>query len=234
MTQLRFPIFCCVLGLVCWGCAAASSPPPSPPALQLKTFYYIGAMGVHLKGQPDAASPDTGTVKLNEKVQSLKRQGSWFQVRTASGQEGWANERDLKLNPVSDFYVRRWGVRLRQAPQGRAKTVERLRPNDQVKLLDQNDQGWARVTNTRSQKTGWLEMSDLATDRVVVHRRYRSKSGKKGTASPASGPAPAETQPEPASPPPGGILTPAPAQAAPPPAKAPAVRKQRPELFEPF
>ena len=46
--------------------------------------------------------------------------GGWFLVRTAGGQEGWANDRDLSLQPVSRLYVRRWGVHLRQAPgQGR-------------------------------------------------------------------------------------------------------------------
>jgi uncharacterized protein YgiM (DUF1202 family) len=194
----------------------------------VETYYYVGVKEIKLKTQPDPAAADAATVKLNERVQSLKRQGGWFLVRTAGGQEGWANDRYLKLDPVSDFYVRRWGVRLRQAPEGRAKTVDRLRLNDQVKLLEQNDQGWARVTNSRSQKTGWLEMNDLSTDKTVVRRRYK-KPGQAEPATPETGAPPEEP---PAAPAP-GILTPAPAQAAPPP-KAPAPRKQRPELFEPF
>jgi uncharacterized protein YgiM (DUF1202 family) len=231
MVRLRFLICCCFLSVAFWGCAGEPTPPPSPPALEVETYYYIGVKELHLKGQPDAAAPDTATVKLNARVKSLKRQGSWFQVRTAAGQEGWANERDLKLAPVNDFFVRRWGVRLREAPQGRANTVEKLRLNDQVRLLEQNNQGWARVTNSRSQKTGWLEMHDLSTEKAVVHRRIK-KPGRAEPATPDAG-APPETQP---SAPPGpapGVLTPAPAQAAPPP-KAPAPRKQRPELFEPF
>jgi SH3-like domain-containing protein len=231
MSRVRFLVCCCFLGMVFWGCAEAPAPPPQAPPQALETFYYIGAKELKLKTKPDPAAADAGQVKLNERVQSLKRQGSWFLVRTAGGQEGWANERYLKLHPISDFYVRRWGVRLRKAPESRGKTVERLRLNDQVKLLDQNDQGWARVTNSRSQKTGWLEMSDLSTDKVVVRRRYR-KPGQAGTAAPEPG-APPEEQPAPAPGPAPGVLTPAPAQAAPPP-KAPAPRKQRPELFEPF
>jgi SH3-like domain-containing protein len=231
ISRLHLLICCGLLGLAFGGCAGEATPPPSRPALALETYYYIGVKELHLKGQPDAAAADTATVKLNERVQSLKRQGSWFQVRTASGQEGWANERDLKLSPVSDFFVRRWGVRLREAPQSRAKTVDRLRLNDQVKLLEQNGQGWARVTTSRSQKTGWLEMHDLSTQKVVVRRRHR-KPGQAEPATPATGAPPETAPPEPSSPAP-GVLTPAPAQAAPPP-KAPAPRKQRPELFEPF
>lgn len=228
MPRLRLLLCCISLGLILCSCGGAPTPAPSPPTQPLETYYYLGTMELQLKSQPDPASADVTQVKLNERLQSLKRQGSWFLLRTASGQEGWANERYLKLEPVSDFYVRRWGLRLREAPQGRAKTVDRLRLNDQVKLLEKNNAGWARVTNSRTQKTGWLEMQYLSTDKTVVRRRYR-KPGKAGTATPETGPPP-EEQP---APPAGGVLTPAPAQAAPPP-QAPAPRKQRPELFEPF
>jgi SH3-like domain-containing protein len=229
MSQLRFLMCCCFLGVAFWGCAEAPAPPSQAPQQALETYYYIGAKELHLKSQPDPSAPDTTLVRFNDRVQSLNRQGSWFRVRTAAGQEGWANERYLKLHPINDFYVRRWGVRLRKAPEGRAKTLERLRLNDQVRLLEQNGQGWARVTNSRSQKTGWLEMNDLSPEKTVVRRRVR-KPGQAGTATPESGAPPEEQPGQPQAP---GVLTPAPAQAAPPP-QAPAPRKQRPELFEPF
>ncbi|MFZ5451924.1 MAG: SH3 domain-containing protein [Thermodesulfobacteriota bacterium] len=228
--QLRLLVCCFSLGLVLCSCGGAPTPAPSPPAQAVETYYYLGTMELQLKSQPDPSSADVALVKLNERLQSLKRQGSWFLVRTAAGKEGWANERYLKLNPISDFYVRRWGLRLREAPQSRAKTVDRLRLNDQVKLLEQNNEGWARITNSRSQKTGWLEMQYLSTDKTVVRRRYR-KPGKAEPGTPDAGEPPEEA--EPAAPAPGGVLSPAPAQAAPPP-KAPTHRKQRPELFEPF
>jgi uncharacterized protein YgiM (DUF1202 family) len=227
MSPLWFLVCCCFFGAASWGCGGAAPSPAPPPQQAVETFYYLGVKELHLKSQPDPSAADTTLVRLNDRLQSLKRQGSWFQVRTAGGQEGWANERYLKLHPVNDFYVRRWGVRLRQSPEARGKTVDRPRLNDQVKLLDQNDQGWARVTNSRSHKTGWLEMNDLSPEKTVVRRRYH-KPGQTGTAAPGPG-APSEEQPAPAP----GVLTPAPAQAAPPP-KAPAPRKQRPELFEPF
>lgn len=226
--RLRLLICCLSLGLVLCSCGGAPTPAPTPTAQPVETYYYLGTMELQLKSQPDPSSADVAPVKLNDRLQSLKRQGSWFLLRTASGQEGWANERYLKLDPIKDFYVRRWGQRLRQAPQSRAKSVDRLRLNDQVKLLDQNNEGWARVTNSRTQKTGWLEMKYLSTDKTVVRRRYRRPS-KAGAATPETG-APPEEEPAPA---PGGVLSPAPAQAAPPP-KAPVHRKQKPELFEPF
>lgn len=232
ISRLRFLICCCLLGLTFGGCAAEPTPPPRP-VLELETFYYIGVKELHLKSQPDAAAADTATVKLNERVKSLKRQGSWFRVQTAAGREGWANERDLKLDPVSDFFVGRWGVRLREAPEGRARTVARLRLNDRVKLLELSDQGWARVNVSRTQETGWLEMQYLSTDRVVVRRRVR-KPGP-AEAAPAENGGPPEAPPvEPDAPAP--AVTPAPAEAAPPPPtpKAPGPRRQRPELFEPF
>lgn len=228
MSRLRFLIWWGSVCLAFCGCGGATTTTASPPSQELPTYYYVGVKEVHLKSFPDPSSSDTALVKLNERVQSLKRQGSWFLVRTAGAQEGWANDRDLKLDPVSDFYVRRWGVRLREAPEGRGRTVERLRLNDQVKLLEQNNQGWARVTTSRSQKTGWMEIDDLSTEKVVV--RHRAKKPGQAEAAPPDASAPPEEQTAP----PPGVLAPAPAEAAPPPPKAPAPRKQRPELFEPL
>jgi uncharacterized protein YgiM (DUF1202 family) len=212
----------------CGGCAGGAASAPAPPSLALTTYYYVGRTELNLKDQPDAAGQDTALVRLNEQVQMVQRRGAWFLVKAADGRQGWANEKYLELSPVTELYVRRWGVRLRTAPTGQAGTVERLRTNDTVKLQEQNNQGWARVTVPRTGSSGWLEMSDLASERVVVRRRLRRASqpaaSEPGTESPAAPESPS-------------LLAPAPAQAAPPPPK-PKVpwreRKTSPGLFEPF
>jgi uncharacterized protein YgiM (DUF1202 family) len=178
-------------------------------------------MQLTLKSAPDPASSDAGQLSLNDRVERLQRQGSWFQVRSTDGRQGWANDRDLSLRPVSDLYARRWGLRLKASPSDAAKTLARLRTNDQVKVLETNNQGWARVTVARDQSTGWLPLKDLSLEKVAVrhYRRAKTSAGKAGEEAP---PAPAG-------------LGPSQAEAAPPPAKkAPARPKTRPDMFEPF
>jgi SH3-like domain-containing protein len=225
----RLIILLAALTLV--GCAGPAPSPPLPH-LELPVNFYVGAIGLHLKASPDPSSADVALVRLNERVKKVKRSGAWFLVQANSGQEGWANEKNLELNKVSQLYVRQWGVRLRSTPAEKAKTVARLRLNDKVKLLEQNDQGWARVTVDRTQDPGWLELDDLSLDRVVVRRPAAHPS------QPVQG---AETSPVPLPP---TLLTPAPAEAAPPPpvsappqpepSPLPGHRKVKPEMFEPF
>jgi SH3-like domain-containing protein len=220
--ELRISLAFLLLGV--GGCAApgptvVSNPPP------VQTYYYVGTKELTIKATPDPAGANGAKVRLNERVQSLERRGAWFLVRTAGGQEGWVNDRDLTLQPVSRLYVRRWGVRLREAPDDRAGTLERLQSNDQVKILEQNDQGWTQVTVARTGNTGWVKSSDLSLDRVAVRRPVKKPS-----------------QPTPA---PTGlpVVTPSPAEAAPPPAEIappppatprPATGKAKPDRFEPF
>lgn len=215
------------LGLALWGCASGGGATPAPVTrVEQPVMYYVSAMQLTLKSAPDPASADAGQVSLNDRVERLERQGSWFKVRTADGREGWANDRDLSLRPVSDLYARRWGLSLKDSPSGAAKTVARLRTNDQVKVLETNNQGWARVTVARTRNTGWLEIKDLSPDKVVV-RRYRK--AKTAAGKPDEEAAVEEAPPAPA------VLGPGKAEAAPPPAKkAPGKPKTRPDMFEPF
>jgi len=224
-----------VLGL--WGCATPEPVKVETAPVERATFFYVGAMELPLKSAPEPGSSTAATVTLNERVQQVERRGSWFLVRSEDGRQGWANDRDLDLRPVSDLYVRRWGVSLRSEPQGSSKSLARLRTNDQVTLVEKNPQGWAKITVARTGNTGWLELKDLSLNKVAVRRVIRAKSGA-GAAAPEaeetveSG----ATTPEapPASP---GVLAPKAAEAAPPPAKpatTPAPRKAKPGMFEPL
>jgi SH3-like domain-containing protein len=217
------------LGLGLWGCAAGETVRVEPPKVERPVYFYVGVMELDLKSAPDPASSNTSRVTLNERVEKLERGGSWFQVRTADGRTGWANERNLKLDPITDFYVKRWGVRLRKAPQG--KTITRLRLNDQVKLLEKDASGWARVTVARTQGSGWLELQYLSPERVVVRRVRRAKPGQAETTEATE----AEAAPEPEKPGAPSGLGPGAAEAAPPPGETvPRRPKPRPEMFDPF
>jgi uncharacterized protein YgiM (DUF1202 family) len=216
-----------------WGCAASEPVKVAAPVEERPTFYYVGAMELSLKSAPDPASSDTGQLSLNDRVQQLKRQGSWFLVRSDDGRQGWANDRDLKLRPVTDLYVRRWGVRLRGAPQEGGKSLGRLRANDQVTLVDKDSQGWARVTASRLNATGWVQLKDLSLTKVAVRRVRRVKAGEAASATEETvepGAAPPGEAPAP-----GPSLGPKPAEAAPPPGEtAPAPRRAKPGMFEPL
>jgi SH3-like domain-containing protein len=207
------------------GCATPGSTPVSAPP-QTPTYYYVGARELTLKATPDSAGADGALVRLNERVQSLERRGGWFLVRTAGGQEGWVNDRDLNLQPVNRLYVRRWGVHLRQAPDEQAKSLERLQTNDQVKILEQNDQGWTRVTVARTGNIGWVKSPDLSQDRVAVRRPVKKRS--QPTPAPAGLPMVTPSSAEAAPPPPAEIAPP------PPSTPRPGTGKAKPDRFEPF
>jgi hypothetical protein len=227
------------LALGVLGCATAEPVRVEAP-VERATYFYVAEMELSLKSSPEETGSDTAKVALNDRVQQLERRGSWFLVRTDDGRQGWANERNLALRPVSDLFVRRWGVRLRAAPGDKGKGVAQLRQNDKVQLLEKDPQGWAKVTVARTGNTGWLELRDLSTAQVVVRVR-RAKPGEPEKAAPAPGEAPAaaeppaEAAPAPEKPAAAPLLAPKPAEAAPPPAKtAPAPRKAKPGMFEPF
>lgn len=149
-----------------------------------------------------------------------------------------APSRWTQLSSAPIMYVRRSGLRLREAPERRARSIERLRVNDQVKLLEQNPQGWARVGVERTRRTGWIEMRYLSPTRVA-YRPKRKPAAPKGAEEAsekgegAQVEAPAGTPEEKKGV--GSILGPAPAEAAPPPAeKTIPVPTAKPEMFEPF
>jgi len=228
MNNIRLIALSVVLGLGLWGCATGETAKVEAPPVERTTYYYVKAMNVSLKSAPNADSSDTGKANINEQVQVLKRSGGWFQVQAKDGSQGWINDRDLALQPVDEFYVRRWG-RLRSAPESRSKSVARLRVNDRVKLLEANPGGWARVTVDPTGNTGWIELDNLSTSKVAVRRYRRTSKGSAKTDEAEEGPAAAEKAP------PGPALGPKAAEAAEPPAKkAPPKRKVRPEMFDAF
>jgi SH3-like domain-containing protein len=218
------------LGLGVWGCATPG-PTVAPTPVEREAYFYVGAKELDLRTAPEPQSSVSAQVTLNERVKKIDQSPKgWFKVETADGRTGWASEKYFKLDQVLDFYVSRW-VRLRAAPDNRAKSVARLRVNDQVKLLDPHPrQGWAQVQAQRDQQTGWIELRYLSLDRVVVRRRIR----RAPTAAPekaAEEAAPETAEEAPAKP---SILAPAPAKAAPPAKKTPPARKARPEMFDRF
>jgi uncharacterized protein YgiM (DUF1202 family) len=229
MNSGRWMVLSVVLVLGLWGCATGETARVAPPPVERPVYYYVGGMKVTLKSAPDPNSSDTGQVAINERVQMLKRSGSWFLVQAKNGSQGWVSEKYMALGPVADFYVRSWG-RLRSTPASGGKSVARLRVNDRVKLLETNAAGWARVTVDRLGKTGWIEMNNLSTSKVAV-RRYRRPS--KGAAKTEEGEAAGEAPPEVETPASG--IGPKPAEAAEtPPKKAPPKRKVKPEMFDAF
>ena len=226
-----------IMVLALWGCATPE-PVKAPPKMEIKSSFYVGALELTLKKAADPQSADAARLTLNEQVALVEKgPAGWLLVRAADGRQGWANEKYLKLRPLSDFYVRRWGTPLRATPEDRGKTIAKLRPNDQVRLLNRNAQGWAQVEVGRIQNTGWVELKNLSTEKVVVRRRPATpgKAGGKATAPEAAEAPGEEPAPVEAAPPAPSIIGPKPAEAAPPPAKKePGRPKVRPEIFEPF
>jgi uncharacterized protein YgiM (DUF1202 family) len=234
MNNRRWMVLCMVLGLGLWGCATAETARVEAPPVERPTSYYVGAMEVSLKSAPNPDSSDTGKVTINQQVKTVKRSGAWFLVQANDGSQGWVNDRDLALQPVADFYVRRWG-RLRSAPQSGSKSIARIRVNDRVKLLETNPGGWARVTVDRTGNTGWVELDNLSTSKVAVRRYRRPSKGAAKTGEAEEAPAAAGAPPPADQPPAAPGLGPKPAEAAEKPAKKPAPqRKVRPEMFDAF
>lgn len=146
---------------------------------------------------------------------------------------GWTQQSQATI-----MYVRRSGLRLREAPERGGRTLARLRLNDQVRLLERNPYGWARVEVERTQSMGWLEMRYLSPTRVAYRPKRKPAAPKE--AEEASEESEAAQVEAPAAAPEekkgvGSILGPAPAEAAPPPAKKDIpVPTAKPERFEPF
>jgi uncharacterized protein YgiM (DUF1202 family) len=229
MNSGRWMALIMVLGLGLWGCATGETARVAPPPVERTVYYYVGGTNVTLKSAPDPSSSDTGKVVVNERVKMVKRSGSWFLVQANNGAQGWVSEKYMALEPVSNFYVRRW-ARLRSGPASQGKSVARIRVNDRVKLLETNAAGWARVTVDRLGKTGWIEMDNLSTSKVAV-RHYR-RSGK-GGAKTEGGESAAEAPP--AGEAPASGIGPTSAEAAETPAKKAAPkRKVKPEMFDAF
>lgn len=235
MVVLRVWLIGMLMGLGVWGCATAEPVSVAPPPVELKSYFFVGAMELSLKSKPAADSSDTGQLTLNQRVEMVEKgPAGWLLVRTADGRQGWANERHLKLDPISQLYVRRWGLRLRATPDARGKSVTRLRANDRVKLLDQVPTQWAHVTLERTQASGYVELRHLSVDRVTI--RYR-KPTRGVAAKPGEEPSEEEAAAEAAeeAPAPPSAVGPAPAEAAAPPKKkTPAHRKAKPGMFDPF
>ncbi len=223
-----------LLGLGFCGCATSGGPAAvTPPPTEYKSYFYVGAIELALKSNPEASAPDSTRLTLNERVEMVEKgSAGWMLVRTADGRQGWANERDLKLSPISQLYVRRWGVRLKASPNAGGKSVARLRANDTVKLLDETPTQWAHISVDRTQAAGWVELSNLSVDRVTI--RYR-KSTRGTAAKPSEEPTEEEAAAAEEAPAPSSGIGPAPAEAAPPPKEAPPThRKAKPGMFDPF
>jgi SH3-like domain-containing protein len=226
-------IFLLIVALGFIGCAVAKERVAAPRE-EIKVYFYVGAEELALKKTPDYGGVDVGTVKLNDRVQKVEYgEAGWFLVRTADGRQGWINERYLKVDPVSELFVRRWGVRLKAEPEKASKSLSRLRANDLVRLLEKPLQGWVKVTVARTQETGWLEMRDLAVKRVVFRpvRRKPAAAAEKEEAEEPGDPQMEAEELQPSLP----KLAPSPAKAEPPPVEeAPGRPKVKPEIFEPF
>lgn len=240
MSFSRQLIILLILGLGFCGCATSGGPATvAPPPTEYKSYFYVGAIEMALKSNPEASAPDSSRLTLNERVEMVEKgSAGWMLVRSADGQQGWANERDLKLSPISQLYVRRWGVRLKASPDAGSKSVTRLRANDTVKLLDETPSQWAHISVDRTQAAGYVELRNLSVDRVTIRYRKstRSTAAKPGQ-EPAKEEAEAEAEAEAAEEAPAStsVIGPAKAEAAPPPAeKAPAHRKAKPGMFDPF
>ncbi len=143
-----------------------------------------------------------------------------------------------ELAPPSEYYVRRWGARLRETPDSRGKVVDKLRLNDRVKKLYEIPAGWAKIYVERTERTGWIELQYLSTKRIATRPPKREpaaepEEAEKTTPEKVEEAPPEETAPKVTEglPPPPALLTPAPAEAAPPPPQKP---KAKPEMFEPF
>jgi uncharacterized protein YgiM (DUF1202 family) len=232
MNTGRWMALSLVLGLGLWGCATGETARVEAPPVERPVYYYVGDLNVTLKSAPAPQSSDTGRLTVNERVKMVKRSASWFLVQAPDGSQGWVSEKYMALQPVADFYVRRWG-HLRSAPESRSQSLARLRVNDRVKLLETNQAGWARVTADRSGKTGWIETDNLSIRKVAVRRYRRPSKGAAKAGSAEEGPAAAGEAPA------GGVTPSGPgpkaAEAAETPAKqTPAKPKARPEMFDAF
>jgi uncharacterized protein YgiM (DUF1202 family) len=231
-------MFSLALSLGVWGCAAPEPARVAPP-VETPVQFYLGALDLHLKSAPDPGSQDGARVSLNERVQSLERgAGGWFLVRAADGRQGWVSDKFLKVDPVTNLYVRRWGAKLQATPDDRGKTLQRLRANDEIQLLDPQPKDFARVTLGRTQDTGWVKVDDLSMARVVVKarkRRVAAPAGSSRAAEEAEESQAEEAADAPVAPAKPSVLGPPAAEAAPPPGdKQPARPKAKPGMFDPF
>lgn len=138
-----------------------AAPPPKP--VKAKSYFYVAVKSLKLRLQPLATAAVVRTLRLNDLVEKLEEnpQG-WIKVRRPDGDAvGWVVGRYLSASPDEAqakpyYYVAVPSLRLRLQPSLTAEVVKKLRLNDQVQKLEQDDQGWFKVRQPGSGDLGWV------------------------------------------------------------------------------
>lgn len=102
--------------------ACSKAPEPAP----VLGHAYIGPATLQVRAELAARSPLVATVKHGERVEIIGRRRRFYEIRTASGAEGWVDGRQL-LSPLSMEQLTNLARQVENAPgQGRATVFDTL------------------------------------------------------------------------------------------------------------
>lgn len=145
---------------------------------------YVSAPQAILRDQVAAVYKKTGSLKNGEAVQILERERRFARVRTASGDEGWVEQRALVSQQVYDrcqkLAQQEQNSPVQATGTTRNDTNIHLEPNREAEHLYQLDQG-SKVSILR-RATGEKKLPGAPTRRVAPEKT--EKTDKKGESQP--------------------------------------------------
>ena len=138
--------------------ACAASPPPPKPE-----FSYVTPIVTYLRECPRPDCKEVAEVHKGEQVEVLEKQeGGWQMVRgLPSNKQGWIRSELLGPTPIvtENYYITANDVPLRDGPSPDSPVIKKLQQGDRVKKVDQNAQGWWRITVEIDNSLGWVPAS---------------------------------------------------------------------------
>lgn len=66
-----------------------------------ETVYVIDVLRVGIRAQPTGSGPSEAVVKSGDRLEVLAKQGQYYRVRSADGDEGWVNRAYLSEEPTA-------------------------------------------------------------------------------------------------------------------------------------
>ncbi len=148
--------------------------------------YYVIPDSLELRESPDQEGPPLHLLFRGEQVQKIEENGrGWWRVLVPKTRNlGWVQAGDLSEKggaalpepPKSPFYyVAVRSVAMHSKPLKGAGIAKTLPFNEKVKLVEENPDGWVKVTHAPTGAEGWVDRRCLESSPQKFPRTQRFK-----------------------------------------------------------